>query len=720
MEGIWLFDPDTKQVLESNAAFQEMLGYTAEELQEMTNYDFVTHTREDIDSAVQQVVQERRGYFGERKYRRKDGMVLDVEVSGTVIPYKGKEVLCGVARDLTERKRAEEKLKESEERFRSAFEDAPIGVALVDLDGRRFRVNRALCEVLGYSEEELLDKEYLEDIHPEDHEISSKHLRRTLEGGPESYTLERRYIHADGHTVWNLSSVSLIRDSQGNPSYFVCLHQDITERKEVERKLRESEASLAEAQRIAHLGNWELDAKTGEMFWSDEVFRIYGYQPREFVPTYDKLLEGAHPDDRELTRKNIDGALYEGEPYDFEHRIVRSDGEERVVRCQAEVLFDEEEGEPLRMIGTIHDITEQKEAEKALRESELLLRTVIGNVPIILFALDNKGVITLSEGKGLESLGFKPNEMVGQSVFDVYRDRPQLLECARRVLDGEEITTTIELDGRMLEVRSSSLRDETGEVSGVIGVAIDVTERKRAEERLWEANRRLEELAVLRADFTAMVAHEIDTPLAVIQGYTDMLAAEKLGPGEQSQALGKIQAEIDMLKALVADARTAAAIEREDFAVDPQQVPVSMLLDDAARFAATLPGNHPLTVENATDKLVWADPQRIGQVLRNLLSNAAKYSPEGAPIELRAKPGQTPGRVRIEVADRGQGIHPDDVTRIFEKFGRGRDRYGRKMTGVGLGLYISRRILQAHGGDLTLNPAPGGGSVFGFELEAVR
>lgn len=133
--------------------------------------------------------------------------------------------------------RFKEELRQSEERFRSAFEDAPIGVALVGLDGRRLRVNRALCEMLGYSEEEMLGSDYSEVVHPDDREISAEHLRRALEGGPESYILERRYVHADGHSVWNLTSVSLIRDSEDNPSQLVCLHQDITKRKELEEKL---------------------------------------------------------------------------------------------------------------------------------------------------------------------------------------------------------------------------------------------------------------------------------------------------------------------------------------------------------------------------------------------------------------------------------------------------------------------------------------------------
>jgi PAS domain S-box-containing protein len=237
VEAIWLFNPGTKEVLESNTAFQELLGYTAEELKEMTNYDFVAHSRQDIDAAIQRIVLEGKGFFGERKYRRKDGLVLDIEVSGTVIPYKSKEAVCAVARDLTERKEAEEAIRESEERFRTAFEDSPIGVALVGLDRSHLKVNRAYCQMLGYSEEELLAKPHPEIIHPDDHEESADRIRGILDEGAEPYALERRYFHADGHEVWSLSNISLIRDSEGKPIHFVSLHQDITERKALEERL---------------------------------------------------------------------------------------------------------------------------------------------------------------------------------------------------------------------------------------------------------------------------------------------------------------------------------------------------------------------------------------------------------------------------------------------------------------------------------------------------
>jgi signal transduction histidine kinase len=252
------------------------------------------------------------------------------------------------------------------------------------------------------------------------------------------------------------------------------------------------------------------------------------------------------------------------------------------------------------------------------------------------------------------------------------------------------------------------------------GVIFDITESKEAEEETKEANRRLEELAVLRADFTAMVAHELDTPLAVIRGYAEMLATGALEPAEQSRALNKILAETELLNTLLGDVRAAATVEQDGLTVQPQPIPVRALLDTAAQCGAPLLGNHRIVIENtADDEQVWADANRINQVLRNLISNAVKYSPDSAPIELRVRPGKTPGRVRIEVADRGPGIHPADVTRVFEKFGRGRDRYGRKVAGVGLGLYLSRRILWAHGSDLAVGLPPDGGSVFSFELESV-
>ena len=259
----------------------------------------------------------------------------------------------------------------------------------------------------------------------------------------------------------------------------------------------------------------------------------------------------------------------------------------------------------------------------------------------------------------------------------------------------------------------------------VLAVIRDATARRRLEREreallsaAHEQNRKLGDQAHLKDEFTAMVAHELGAPIAAIRALADLLAADQLTADQRGQALATIRREADALRTLVGDVQAALVAERDDFAVYPFSVALDLMLADTAAFARTLPGDHPFACPLDTGLRVQADPERIAQVLRNLLGNAAKYSPPGAPIEVRVE--RRDARAWIEVVDRGFGIGAEDLERIFEKFARGRDGRARKVPGHGLGLYLSRRIVQAHGADLTARSVPGEGSVFGFDLEVVR
>ena len=228
-----------------------------------------------------------------------------------------------------------------------------------------------------------------------------------------------------------------------------------------------------------------------------------------------------------------------------------------------------------------------------------------------------------------------------------------------------------------------------------------------AQERMY--TRRLEDLAVLRADFTAMVAHELASPLAGIRRSAELIDPSVL-PVIQQRAIETIQSESKVLAALVDDVQVSARAEREDFAVRPRPVPIADIVAAAASYGRSIGGDHSIDVTIAASDKVLADPDRIGQVLRNLVSNSVKFSPDGTTISLCAVPIPH-GKVRFEVIDRGWGIHPDDMSRIFEKFGRGRslgeDQAG-PVPGVGLGLYLSRRIVYASGSELNVASDPGG------------
>ena len=226
-----------------------------------------------------------------------------------------------------------------------------------------------------------------------------------------------------------------------------------------------------------------------------------------------------------------------------------------------------------------------------------------------------------------------------------------------------------------------------------------------------ERVRQLEELGELKRDFTSIVAHELVTPLAVIANLAQMISMGALPSTEQQKAAGRIQAEARILQLLVQDIQASADIERDDFSVRIRPVSLDSLLGNAETYARTVQSDHPLSVDAPSGITVAADPERIEQVIRNLLNNAIRHTPGGTPITLRALP--LAGGVRIEIADAGPGIDPADRAVILEKYGRG---HGSRSDGRGLGLYLSRRILQAHDTDLTIQSKPGHGACFSFIL----
>jgi len=229
-----------------------------------------------------------------------------------------------------------------------------------------------------------------------------------------------------------------------------------------------------------------------------------------------------------------------------------------------------------------------------------------------------------------------------------------------------------------------------------------------------EVAARLAELGELRADFIAMVGHELASPVATLRVYAAMLTTGSLDGTQQRRVGRALEGEVQLLATLVDDVRAAATAERADFDLTPAPVPLGAILADAAAFARSLPGGHPFEEVASCNARVLADAERITQVLRNLIGNAGKHTPAGIPIALRAS--HQGDRVRIKVADRGPGINLNDRERIFEKFGRGQHAAGGHVPGLGLGLYLSRRIVRAHGGELGVEETPGGGATFWFTL----
>jgi PAS domain S-box-containing protein len=272
-----------------------------------------------------------------------------------------------------ERAQSQAALWASEERFRRAFDLGLVGMALTSSTKECLEVNDELCRILGYTREELLNTTWLEITHPDDIAADVAEFEQVMAGDTDSYSLEKRWIHKDGHIVDSIMAVRCVRDDDGEVSYFICLVQDITERKQAEAELRRSEANLAEAQRLSQTGSWAWNVTTGELFWSNEHYRICGVDPETFVVTQETSRQLMHPQDRDAVVRALEGARQQKADFDYEFRMIRPDESIRWVHSRAHPVCAAT-GEVIEFVGTVVDLTERKEADQ---ERTRLLRGIM-------------------------------------------------------------------------------------------------------------------------------------------------------------------------------------------------------------------------------------------------------------------------------------------------------------------------------------------------------
>jgi len=332
-------------------------------------------------------------YPAEVRYLRLDGTIVPVEVSAAPVTFNGKPAMQFIARDITERKRAEEALRESEERFAGAFQHAPIGVALVSPDGHWLQVNRVICELVGYSEAELLTRTFQDITHPDDLQGDLTNVRRLLAGEIPAYQMEKRYVHKGGHLVTVLLDVSLVRDGHGQPRYFISQIQDITARKEAENALRESNEKFHQLADNITDAFWirSRDMKTLH-YLSVGYEQIWGRPVGDLHANPHKWAEAILPEDRDRVSA-IYATLMANEPQiSVEYRITRPDASIRWVHARGFQVRDAA-GNLVRLAGIVTDITERKQIEEELRNSRHFLQTTLDALSSHIAILDERGTI---------------------------------------------------------------------------------------------------------------------------------------------------------------------------------------------------------------------------------------------------------------------------------------------------------------------------------------
>ena len=439
-DAFFLLD-EKSTVLDVNREACDGLGYTREELIGKHRGDFDVEIDDEFLRSLKQRVGAGEAVTFETRHRRKDGTSFPVEVRLGQLEQDGRMFLC-LVRDITERKRTEDELRASEDRFRSFIDHATDGFFLFDDDQAILDVNRQAYEGLGYSREEMIG------MRPGDFDVgldaaSIAQIGERVNRG-QTVTFETFHRRKNG-TVFPVE-VRARRFKQGVHQFRLSLARDITERKRAEEVLSESEAKLQRAQRIAHFGWWERDFTTNRVSLSDEVSRIFGLDPVDLPEWHARWLDLIHPEDRPKTAEAAADALLAGGPrYDVEYRVIRPDGTARVVHSQGDVTWDEF-GQPVRQFGVLQDITELRQAEGELRASEARFRILVDHASDAFFLYNEDATVLDVNRQACENLGYRRDELIGMSAFDFGPDlTPEALERIRERLRGGQIVT---YDGR--------------------------------------------------------------------------------------------------------------------------------------------------------------------------------------------------------------------------------------------------------------------------------
>jgi PAS domain S-box-containing protein len=504
-----------------------------------------------------------------------------------------------------------------------------------------------------------------------------------------------------------------IRGADGRPQEVMVMIQDLGDLE----ILRKSEARYRQLFERSNKAILLVDPRTARILQSNPMaVRMSGHLADQLsAMSLSGLFEPA-----EWSR--LEGYFAEGfgqralEPR--ECRIRTRNGTERIAMV-AGARYELGEQEVIML--DFQDVTERRRVEEALRKAEISLRTVVSHVPIVLFSIDADGIFTMSEGKGLQALGLQPGQVVGRSVFDVYEPFPHVLDMVRRALKGDEFTASVELGGITFETRYSPLRDERGRVTGVIGVAIDVSERRRLEDQLLQAQK-MEAIGRLAGG----VAHDFNNLLAAILGHCELLLRRL----PEDHALRGCAEEIHK-----AGGR-GALLTRQLLAFSRRDVPTLSLLEVRA-VAGEMEGMLRRLIGEDIELQTWfgpdsavvrADRAQLEQVIMNLVVNARDAMPHGGRISLEvrvaeldrgyaeAHPGVNPGSyAMIAVSDDGCGMDADTIAHVFEPFYTTKEQ-GR---GTGLGLSTVYGIVERNGGSISVQSEPEHGSSFRVYLPRV-
>lgn len=714
-----------------NDTMARLLGYDSpQEIYDLPRFRMVApHDRTKSDGYLSAAADFPDGFSQQYEcdYVRKNGSFVSVDVIVSKIMWDGEEATQRTVIDLSERRKAEQASVESERRYRGIIENSGLGVHICRLSGRRLFINSTLAELLGYeSADEIFDLKTYSLIAAHNREMAKDYTSAAgafADGYSEQYECD--YVRKDGSiTPFHIIIRKIMWEGEDAIQRTVI---DLSERRKAEQARVESEARFRDLIEGSELGIEIGSREKGRLFANLACANLFGYDSVDELLAVSLRRQIVAAGDRDRVRGYRE-SLYGGDTAvtTYEIDAVRKDGS--IVPVQVfmrRILWEGEDA----IQRTFVDLTERKQAEAALSESEVRLRAVIDHSPSLVYLKDTESRILLINAAYEQHYGVAQEEALGsegyewqeQAVVEMLKKNDQKVIAGGQPVESE--FSHIDLTGKTTVINSIKfpVRDASGDIVGIGGIATDITERKKVEQDLRESQLKAEAANRLKSEFLATMSHEIRTPMHGILGTVSLMQDSDLSPRQRNHA-DTIKQSGDGLLSIINSILDLSKIEAGGLILESVNFRLAPLLDSVAGLMESRAQQKGLVfaIERAANvsDVLRGDPERIRQILFNLVGNSIKFTEAGG-ITIRVSQTSCVDdicEVRFEVADTGIGLEEEQQERVFDRFSQADGSTTRKFGGTGLGLAISRELAQLMGGSIGVRSKPGDGSVFWFTV----
>ncbi len=664
------------------------------------------------------------------------GVERFISLRTSMFTLNGRQVVMGMFRDITEQRIMQDALQFSEERFDNAMRAVNDGLWDLNIETDEVFFSPRLYEMLDFAPNELPAsyETWLSLLHPEDKERAAGIVNGVIQNTSErmetaSFSMEMRMRRKNGGWKWILSRGGVTKyNDAGLPVRLTGTHVDITERKHLFEELRKSQERLALAVEGTLVGLWDWRVQSGEVYFNEQWAIMVGYTLKELEPlSIQTWMSLCHPEDLERSEKSLQDH-FQGKTqfYQCEARMRHKDGHWIWILDQGKVVEWDEQGAPIRMAGTHQDITERKNVEQALKESEEHYRSLFDSTPNPIFVYDpEKDRFVNANPAATAMYGFSLEEFKKLGKKDISAELARTEEVVQQLAGSEKplLVSRRKHKNKSGGILTVSMTSSPVRLRGKLfhsTIIQDISAQVEHERKLVEAKEAAEEASKAKSEFLANMSHEIRTPMNGVLGMLQLLQMTGINEEQKEYVLSAIQSS-KRLTRLLSDILDLSRVEANRLTIQSQPMNLVELLKQTCELfkstAQQIKIEQFCYVDPGVPSVVNGDAPRLQQVLTNLIGNAFKFTKEGR-IVVEAYPLVTSDssqvRVLFSVTDTGIGITDEKIKQLFQPFSQVNTGYRRDYQGAGLGLSICKKLIELMGGTIAIESEPGEGTTVHF------